>query len=261
MLRARVTVAAIGLPLLAAVVIAPELVFRILVALLFAAATFELMRVAVPAVGRVYGLLGGVIVAMVVVAPPVEERFLIRILILLTAAAVVQLLSTLLRWPREMIWFVLGLLYVAVPGGHWVLLRDLTDGVEWVAVAIVATFATDTGAYTAGRTLGRHKLSPTLSPNKTWEGAAGGVLVGAAGSIITMQLLGLDPGVALVVAVALGLPVAAIAGDLLESAIKRRIGVKDMSQLLPGHGGLLDRLDSLLLTGPLLYWLVRWLPT
>ena len=106
MLRARVTVAAIGLPLLAAVVIAPELVFRILVALLFAAATFELMRVAVPAVGRVYGLLGGVIVAMVVVAPPVEERFLIRILILLTAAAVVQLLSTLLRWPREMIWFV-----------------------------------------------------------------------------------------------------------------------------------------------------------
>jgi len=191
----------------------------------------------------------------------VEERFLIRILILLTAAAVVQLLSTLLRWPREMIWFELGLLYVAVPGGHWVLLRDLTDGVEWVAVAIVATFATDTGAYTAGRTLGRHKLSPTLSPNKTWEGAAGGVLVGAAGSIITMQLLGLDPGVALVVAVALGLPVAAIAGDLLESAIKRRIGVKDMSQLLPGHGGLLDRLDSLLLTGPLLYWLVRWLPT
>ena len=79
--------------------------------------------------------------------------------------------------------------------------------------------------------------------------------------MITMQVLGLDPGAALIVAAALGLPVAAIAGDLLESAIKRRIGVKDMSQLLPGHGGLLDRMDSLLLTGPLLYWLVRWLPT
>ncbi|MEX2230285.1 MAG: phosphatidate cytidylyltransferase, partial [Dehalococcoidia bacterium] len=66
------------------------------------------------------------------------------------------------------------------------------------------------------------------------------------------------PGVA---AIALALPPAAIAGDLLESALKRRIGVKDMSRLLPGHGGLLDRLDSLLLTGPLLYWLIRWIQT
>ena len=261
MLRARLTVAAIGLPLLAAVVLAPEPVFRALAALLFAVTTFELMRVAVPSVGRVFALSAGAIVAIVVAAPPEEERFLIRILILLIAAAVMQLFARLLRWSREMSWFVLGLLYLAVPGGHWVLLRDLTDGVEWVAVAIVATFATDTGAFAAGRTVGRHRLAPTLSPNKTWEGAAGGALFGAAGSMITMQLLGLDPGAALIVAAALGLPVAAIAGDLLESAIKRRIGVKDMSQLLPGHGGLLDRMDSLLLTGPLLYWLVRWLPT
>ena len=100
---------------------------------------------------------------------------------------------------------------------------------------------------------------PAISPRKTWEGAAGGVAFGAIAGFALPLLLGLSTRGAAAVLIALALPPAAIAGDLLESALKRRIEVKDMSQLLPGHGGLADRLDSLLLTGPLLYWLLRWL--
>ena len=102
-------------------------------------------------------------------------------------------------------------------------------------------------------------MAPAISPAKTWEGAAGGLLAGAAAAAVAVVLLDLAPGLAAGSAIALGLPVAGEVGDLLESAIKRRIHVKDMSALLPGHGGLLDRLDSLLLTGPTLYWMLQWL--
>src|SRR5690606_17104160 len=123
---------------------------------------------------------------------------------------------------------------------------------------------------------GRHRMAPSISPGKTWGGAVGGLVLGAVASAVATYFLGLgtaepfgavdspsEPTLRLlpIAAIALALPVAAMAGDLLESALTRRVEVKDMSNLLPGHGGLLDRLDSLLLTAPTLYWLVRWLTT
>jgi phosphatidate cytidylyltransferase len=143
-------------------------------------------------------------------------------------------------------------------GAHWLLLRNLPDGPRWVAVLLGAAFTTDTGAYAAGRLLGRHLLAPAISPAKTWEGGAGGLVAGAAATTALVILLGIAPAPVWVAVLALALPLAAIAGDLLESALKRRMGVKDMSGLLPGHGGLLDRLDSPLAIGPLLYWLLQW---
>jgi len=125
--------------------------------------------------------------------------------------------------------------------------------------AILIIWATDTGAYLAGTLAGRHKLWPAVSPAKTWEGGVGGLLAGVLlGVLLAPRLVpGLSPGGAAAVA---GLAaIAAELGDLLESRLKRRAGVKDSGRFMPGHGGMLDRLDSLLPAGPAFAWGLAWL--
>ena len=122
----------------------------------------------------------------------------------------------------------------------------LTEGQAWLVVLLAATFATDTGAYATGRLFGRHKMAPSISPGKTWEGAVGGLIAGALAVIAATRVLDAPPSIPALAAIALALPAVSEVGDLVESAVKRRLGVKDMSQLLPGHGGLMDRLDSIL---------------
>ena len=149
------------------------------------------------------------------------------------------------------------LVYIGILLSTMVLLRDVEHGRNWVVLALLATFAVDTGAYTVGKLVGRHKMAPRISPGKTWEGAAGGYLAGFR-AVIGLDAL-FDPEIAFakIAVLAALLPVAAICGDLLESWMKRRMGVKDASGLLPGHGGFLDRLDSILFTTPLVYVFVR----
>jgi len=133
-------------------------------------------------------------------------------------------------------------------------LRDRADGLGWVLLVLVATWACDTAAFFVGRRWGKRKLAPTVSPGKTVEGVAGGVaaglVVGAIASAFLPEMPARTIGLGLVVAVA------AIIGDLAESAIKRQLRAKDSGWLIPGHGGLLDRIDSLLFTGFLGYWYV-----
>ena len=260
MLRTRVAVAAVGLPLLAALLATPEAAFAAAVTILLAAAAFELMRAAAPQAGTAAAVAAGAAVVLLAGAARTVEAFRLWALLPLAVLALALMLPAS-RVPRRpaAAWWLLAVLYVGVPGGHWLLLRNLEHGELWVAVGLATTFASDTGAYAAGRLVGRRLLAPALSPGKTWEGAGGGVVAGAAAALASIALLDLDASAGTAVAIAAGLPVAAIAGDLVESAIKRRAGVKDMSSVLSGHGGLLDRMDSLLLTGPLLYWLLRWL--
>ena len=132
-------------------------------------------------------------------------------------------------------------------------------GRSWLLFALLTTFAADSGAYFVGRLIGRHKMAPNLSPGKTWEGAAGGLAAAITAALLmpllpneylNLQLTWWQPAL---IGAAVG--IAAPAGDLLESALKRRAGVKDAGHLFPGHGGMLDRLDSLLLTLPLIYYL------
>ena len=155
---------------------------------------------------------------------------------------------------RVMAWCFL---YVGVLLSTFVLVRDAEDGRSWLFLGILATFATDTGAYAVGRAIGRHKLAPSISPGKTREGAAGGWLAGAAAVFALNGLLDTDVAFITILPLALVLPVAAQAGDLFESWMKRRMGIKDASNLLPGHGGFLDRLDSLLFVMPVLYAFLR----
>lgn len=158
-------------------------------------------------------------------------------------------------------WLVLGAAYTGGLLGAAGLLRDLPAGRELITLLMLTTWAGDIGAYYIGRWLGRRPLAPTVSPKKTLEGAGAGILASAliAGGVGRW----LVPGLAWPAAAGLGvlLAVAGMLGDLAESAVKRAAGVKDSGTIIPGHGGVLDRLDSLLFAGPCLYLLVRlgWL--
>jgi phosphatidate cytidylyltransferase len=145
----------------------------------------------------------------------------------------------------------LGVLYIGLAGIALIELRHDTEAGRYnVLFLFLVVWASDIGAYMAGRAIGGPKLWPAVSPNKTWSGAAGGLL--AAVSVALGAALVFTPGASViaVVAVAALLGVASQAGDLLESAIKRHFDVKDSSHLIPGHGGLLDRLDGVLAAAP-----------
>lgn len=148
-----------------------------------------------------------------------------------------------------------GVACVALPFAALIALRLDDAGLQWTALAFLVTFATDTGAYAVGRAVGRRKLAPSISPGKTWEGAVGG-LVGAAAAAAALVVLldGIESRLLSAVALGLGIGVVAQAGDLLESKVKRLADAKDSGRLIPGHGGLLDRLDSLLPVFPLVYY-------
>jgi phosphatidate cytidylyltransferase len=136
-------------------------------------------------------------------------------------------------------------LYVPFLAGFAVLLAHPDDGAERVIAFIATVVCSDVGGYAAGATLGRHPMAPTVSPAKSWEGAAGSVVACvAAGSIFFTQFFGADWWQGALFGLAI--TVTATLGDLGESMIKRDLGIKDMGALLPGHGGLMDRLDSLL---------------
>jgi phosphatidate cytidylyltransferase len=143
-------------------------------------------------------------------------------------------------------WMIAGLAYAAVLALAPAILRsDAALGFVAIMFLFAIVWTTDALAYFAGRAFGGPKLMPAVSPKKTWSGAAGGTLGAVAAGLIVVKVAGLQLTVA-VAAVALMLSAVSQAGDLLESAVKRRFNAKDASQLIPGHGGLMDRLDGFL---------------
>lgn len=150
-------------------------------------------------------------------------------------------------------------LWVGFLASFAVLLVNRPTGVIAVLAVIGAAVLTDIGGYGFGVAFGRHKIAPGVSPNKTWEGLIGGLVVAVVGATVVLPLLddGFDVIAAAVIAVACGL--AGFMGDLVESMIKRDLGVKDLGQVLPGHGGVLDRVDGILLALPVGYYVVELL--
>jgi phosphatidate cytidylyltransferase len=171
-----------------------------------------------------------------------------------------------------------GVLYLAIPLGHLVAVRHIAGvttgngawltrlenhlgfhdsalGLGWFLLALVASWLTDTAAYLSGRTFGKRLMTPVLSPKKTWEGFAGGVVGGILAAVIANWCFGV--GMRLIVAGVAGVVIAlaATAGDLAESLLKRQTGVKDSGTLIPGHGGVLDRIDSQLFVFIAVYYL------
>jgi phosphatidate cytidylyltransferase len=169
---------------------------------------------------------------------------------------------------------VLGVFYVAFLGAHLIGVRTgftnlfgetdtyLVNGAYFshtlsthmLSFFFLVLMGSDTGAYYTGRALGRHKLAPTVSPGKTWEGVVGGMLASLAAAALAHYWFFPELSLAAALALALMMNVLGVVGDLTESALKRGANAKDAAQILPGHGGLLDRLDSLLFNAPLLYY-------
>lgn len=148
------------------------------------------------------------------------------------------------------------LMGVAWVGGCFVfmpLLRRLDSGLAWVFMLLTIAWLSDTGGYFAGRFFGKHKLYEAISPKKTVEGYVGGVLLATVGAGVVRQIGLPDLSVVDVVALGVGMSSLGVLGDLAESMLKRSFGVKDSGTILPGHGGLLDRVDAVLFVAPALY--------
>ncbi len=187
--------------------------------------------------------------------------------IVITATVLISLIWLLLRPSREeafrnWAWTIVGALYVGWMLSYWLNLRSLADGRNWVYLAMLTTFANDTGAFFIGRTWGKRKLAPTISPAKTWEGAIGGLVSAIPAAIVVAMVLNLISPFTFKYwqIILLGFLVGLFAqlGDLVESLLKRNMEVKESGNLLPGHGGILDRFDSLIFVGAVVYYYVMW---
>ena len=265
MLKKRVITGLWGIPLLIAAVWFDQPLpwFTLLVAIWGLLAVFEFYKIVAGAKVPPLTYFGLIWTLLFILSPHFNYDFLIPLL--LTSAVVLSLLWLLLRPQKEMAfigwaWTIAGILYVGWLLSYFVALRGLDDGRNWVFFALFTTFGSDTTAFFVGRALGRHHLAPGISPGKTWEGTIAGIL----GAIIVSLLFTLPTPLSLPLgygqAILLGLLVSIFGqlGDLAESLLKRNMGVKDSGKQLPGHGGFLDRIDSVVFAGVVVYYYVIW---
>lgn len=230
-------------------------VFAVLVVLLVSVALVELaaaFRVAGRRVPRIGVVLGGLIITGGAILWGAEGMLLGLFAgsLLLTLWRLVEGLVPAWEVPpktlvRDVFSGLFTLVYVAFLASFALLLLNAPLGEWWVFALVLVVVSVDVGAYAAGVTLGRHKMTPRISPNKTWEGFAGAAAA-AVISGVAISLLALDQPWWVGVVIGVVVLLTATGGDLTESLIKRNLGVKDMSSWIPGHGGFLDRLDSLL---------------
>jgi len=270
MLPQRVAVSIVGIPVIVGLTLLGGPLFTIVAGFLLTVAALEFYAATDPTSAgsrthhllnqRPLALIGAAGVALLVAAADNGFDWWTRALALLV---ILPFLPIILRGEaetglRDWLWTLGGLMYVGFLGSHLILLRDAANGEDWLLLALLATFATDTSAYFVGRLIGRTKIAPSISPGKTLEGALAGFAAGLATVLILNWAL--DAGAGLeIIPLAFLLPALAQLGDLAESLIKRGAGVKDASHAIPGHGGFLDRLDSVLFTAPLVYYYLTWI--
>ncbi len=223
------------------------LFFTLLVAAVTVLMAWEWERLCGDTAGLSAGIVGAVGAVSAVVA---ASQPLWALAALALAAALVAVERRRRDLPRPL-WVAAGALYVGVPVAALVWLRaDAALGREALLWLLALVWATDTGAYVAGRTIGGPRLAPRISPKKTWAGLLGGMAAAAAvGAAFAAAGSGLG-GAAALAGLSAALAVVAQAGDLAESAVKRHFGIKDSGAIIPGHGGLFDRLDGLLAAAP-----------
>jgi phosphatidate cytidylyltransferase len=254
----RVYSALVVLPILYLLVrYAPKWGFFTLVAAtaLLALAEFYRLHFQKQSVPSIIGLCcGGLLLISMQWPDVISPAFLLTLAIFIALISRLFAREALSRSLVDAAVMILGVGYVAGLLGHALLIRGYQDG-EWLIFFLVAvTWAGDTGAYYAGIALGKHKLAPRISPNKTVEGLAGGILLAVLMAMTARWWFLPTFSIGQCIVLGLLLTGAGVMGDLVESAIKRSAGVKDSGSMIPGHGGMLDRLDSMLFTAPTLYY-------
>jgi len=272
MLKKRVVTTLWGIPLLTAIIWYGEPWFTILVAIWGVVAVFEFYRLV--AASKVppliyFGLIWTLLFILSrnsdllsILKPHFDTNLLTPLL--LTSALLLSLIWLLLRVQEKAFtgwaWTIAGILYVGWLLSYLVAIRGMDDGRNWVFLALFTTFASDTAAFFTGRALGRYKLAPHISPGKTCEGTTGGILAAIIVSLLFMLPTPLHLPFHWWQAILLGLLVSIFGqlGDLAESLFKRNMGAKDSSNLIPGHGGFLDRMDSIVFASVVVYYYVVW---
>ena len=202
---------------------------------------------------RMMGLVGGVFVTASFALPVSERVAFTAVLLAVLAAALWRPRGGRIAWEPVVI-TVFGICYVNWLLGYGFWLRDLAFGKEWVLLLIWVTWLGETAAYLVGSSFGSHPLAPVISPRKTIEGAVAQFCVSIVAAVVAQAWFFVALPREHAVAVGALLGVAGQVGDLVESALKRSVGTKDTGRLIPGHGGMLDRIDSLLFNTPVLFY-------
>jgi len=268
MLKQRVLVAVILLPVGIALIFAGGLAYLAMVAFFMAVAAGEYAQMFTPLKRRPERTLviGGALV-LLLSRYFAGFRYDVHLIAALVLVTVIYHMADYERGAAEsgtdFAISLSGMLYVGLLGAYMISLRQITNGAWWVLLALPVIWIADSGAYFAGRAWGKHKLSPRLSPKKTWEGYLAGVAAGTAGGAALAAVFPLLAGHTIDGMTALNgallgflISVFAPLGDLAESMFKRQAGVKDSGNLLPGHGGAFDRVDSWLWAGLIAYYFV-----
>jgi len=263
-IKQRILTAAIALPLLILFIIyAGTVLFNLLIVAVAALSLHEFYAMVLPVERRpesyLATLLGALFAALLcwqagdAVLLALAGAFLLLALVFLfrhqdISVVVGQLGCVMLGW-----------LYVALPLSYIARLHALDSGRAWVFFVLVIVMIGDSAALFSGRALGKHKLYPSVSPNKTIEGSLGGLVGSLVGAVVFTRLLMPELGFGFVLGATLLIGVVSQLGDLFESLLKRGCNVKDSGTIIPGHGGMLDRLDSLLFAFPVAYYLALWI--
>ncbi|MFH1485643.1 MAG: phosphatidate cytidylyltransferase [Chloroflexota bacterium] len=256
----RVVSAFIGIPVLLAAIWLGEPWYSLLIATIAVWAAWEFYRMAgTPQPLTIFGILWTLLfIINASSSSPGTTQLLI------TAMVVLPLIGLILRSPTGNAWThwastMAGILYTGWMLSHLIWLRAFPDGRDWVILTVFSTFAADTAAFFVGRAWGKRLLAPSISPGKTCEGAIAGFLSAVIAAILLALVLGLSASYLQVLIIGSLVGVFAQFGDLGESMLKRGAGVKDAGKLIPGHGGILDRLDSVVFSAVVVYYYLVWI--
>ncbi|MGR6836124.1 phosphatidate cytidylyltransferase [Syntrophomonas erecta] len=261
MFKTRTITALLGVPILIGVIYLGEVPSKVLFFLMAVMALYEFFRMMIHGQQRPMILTGFLFLAVLLLVNYQSIYYLPSLLTVLAIAVVILVVS----YPR---FSIIGLslsiffsLYLGVMLSFAFRAAETDCGFELLLLALLLTWASDVGGYTAGRLWGKSKLTPLLSPQKTWAGALGAVALSIVVAVVFLGVIEWN-GAGMAYAILLGIvsSLAAQFGDLFISAVKRYFGVKDAGNIIPGHGGVLDRFDSFLLVIPVVYYLASLLP-
>jgi len=257
----RIATSVLLIPVIWAAVWAPQRPlpwFSLVMSIWALGALFEFYRIA-NATGKCCPLTyPGLVLAFLLIIMPVFDQPALSWLVL-TLSVVAPLVWVMMQRDKSIAfvswaWTLAGIMYLGWLASHYVALRGLEFGREWCLFALFTTFVSDSSAYFVGRAVGRRPLAPSISPRKTWEGALGGLFGAVLASFLFQRWLALPLSYLGAALLAAAVSVFGQVGDLVESLFKRNTGAKDSSQALPGHGGFLDRIDSIVFAGALVYY-------